>query len=105
MVGEAFTKLRYDRRVSPRRDATIALAAFALVDDNPDVFQPVAVPPEAYGRARAILQQYGDHSFSYVDALVFDAVERDRSIRRVLTVDGADFRSFRFSRPVEIVTP
>jgi len=105
VVGEAFTKLRYDKRVSPRRDAGTALTVFAMVDDNPDVFSVLAMPATAYGHARTILEKYRDHAFSFVDALIFHMVDHHRSISRVLTVDGSDFRSYRFAHSVEIVTP
>ena len=105
VVGEAFTKLRYDKRVSPKRDAGPALSVFAMVDENPDVFTTVAVTSTAYGHARKILERYRDHAFSFVDALVFHMVDHHRSVSRVLTVDGSDFRSYRFTRTVDIVTP
>ena len=105
VVGEAFTKLRYDKRVSPRRDAGQALTVFAMVDENPDVFSVLAASPTAYGHVRSILEKYRDHAFSFVDALIFHLVDQHRSISRVLTVDGSDFRSYRFARSVEIVTP
>ena len=105
VAGEAFTKLRYDKRVSPRRDAGVALAVLAMVDENPEAFRLVPARDDAYKRARAILAQYRDHAFSFVDAVIFDTVDRHPSVSRVLTVDGADFRSFRFTRPIEVVTP
>ncbi|MFN2569697.1 MAG: type II toxin-antitoxin system VapC family toxin, partial [Candidatus Dormibacteria bacterium] len=71
VVGETFTKMRYDRRVSARRDAGAALAVFRLVDENPDVFQRLSSPPDAYSRAAALLAMYRDQSFSFVDAVVF----------------------------------
>jgi predicted nucleic acid-binding protein len=105
VVGEAFTKLRYDKRVSPRRDAGIALTAFAMTDGNPDTFVRVATPASAHAGARTILTRYRDHAFSYVDAVIFHLVERDASITGVLTVDGLDFRSLRFGHPVDVITP
>jgi hypothetical protein len=44
-------------------------------------------------------------AFSFLDAVIFHIVDHDPSIEHVLTVDGADFRSFRFAHPVNIVTP
>ena len=105
VAGEAFTKLRYDKRVSPRRDAGVALTVFAMISANPDVFRTVAVPASAHDRATRILADYRDHGFSYVDAVVFHIADHDSQISRVLTVDGADFRSYRFSHDVAIVTP
>jgi predicted nucleic acid-binding protein len=105
VVGDAFTKLRYDKRVSPRRDTGVAVTLFALVDGNPDTFRVLSTPAGAYSRARAILTQYFDHLFSFIDAVILHLVDQQPSISRVLTVDGSDFRSYRFARPVEIVTP
>lgn len=105
VVGEAFTKLRYDKRVSPRRDAGPALRVFAMVDENPDAFRTLAMSSTAYGPVRSILEKYRDHAFSFVDAVIFHMVDHHRSIARVLTVDGMDFRSYRFARPVDVVTP
>lgn len=104
-VGEAFTKLRYDRRVSPRRDATAALTVFGLVDENSDLFDLRQVPTDGYTRARDVLSHYVDQSFSFVDAVIFVTVDGDRAIHRVLTVDGRDFSIYRFAHPVRVVTP
>lgn len=105
MIGEAFTKLRYDKRVSPRRDAGVALTVFAMISANPAAFRTLGVPASAHDRAVGILTHYRDHAFSYVDAVVFHLVDANRLISRILTIDGGDFRSYRFTRNVEIVTP
>jgi len=105
VVGEAFTKLRYDRRVSPRRDASIALTIFKLVDGTPDVFEVRPAGRTTYRRARDILTQYIDQAFSYVDAVVFAAVDDDPALHQILTVDGRDFSIYRFAHPVEIIVP
>jgi predicted nucleic acid-binding protein len=76
-----------------------------MVDDNPDVFSTLAMSATAYAHARTILERYRDQAFSFVDAVVFHMVDEHRSVSRVLTVDGSDFRSFRFARSVEVVTP
>ena len=105
VVGEAFTKLRYDRRVSPRKDASIALTVFRLVDENAGLFELRPTNTGTYGTARDILAHYVDQSFSYVDAVVFTVVDADPAIRQVLTVDGRDFSIYRFAHPVEVVVP
>jgi predicted nucleic acid-binding protein len=105
VVGEAFTKLRYDRRVSPRKDARLALSVFKLVDGIPDLFEVRPVGRGAYRRARDILTQYIDQSFSYVDAVVFTVVDDDPTLDQILTVDGRDFTIYRFAHSVEIVMP
>jgi len=75
VLGEAFTKLRYDRHVSPRRDASIALRVFRLVDEAPEVFELRFGDRQTYGDARDILAQYADQSFSYVDAVAFTILD------------------------------
>ena len=105
VAGEAYTALRYDKRVSPRRDGGIALCVFAMIDDNPDTFRTLAVPVAAHGHAQQILACYWDHAFSYVDALIFHMADANPSVSYVLTVDGADFRSYRFERDIHVLTP
>jgi len=105
IVGEAFTKLRYDRRVSPRKDASVALSVFKLVDGIPELFDVRPLGRGAYQRARDILAQYIDQSFSYVDAAVFAIVDDDPTLDQILTVDGRDFSIYRFAHSVEIVMP
>ena len=105
VVGEAFTKLRYDRRVSPRKDASVALTIFKLLDGTPDLFEVRPAGRGTHRRARDILTQYIDQSFSYVDAVVFAAVDDDPTVDHILTVDGRDFSIYRFVHPVEIIGP
>jgi predicted nucleic acid-binding protein len=105
VLGEAFTKLRYDRRVSPRKDAGIALTVFRLVDDSTELFEVRPAGQGAYQKARDILAQYADQSFSYVDAVVFTVVDADPAIHQILTVDGRDFAIYRFAHTVEVVVP
>ncbi len=105
IVGEAYTKIRYDRRVSPRRDATIALTVFRLVEETGGLFEVRPARPESYRAAHGILAQYVDQSFSYVDAVVLSIVDGDPKIRELLTVDGSDFSIYRFAHTVEIVIP
>ncbi len=103
VVGEAFTKLRYDRRISPRKDASVALSVFRLVDESPDLFEVRPTGRGAYRQARDILTQYIDQSFSFVDAVVFTIVNDDPAVDQILTVDGRDFSIYRFAHSVEIV--
>jgi len=105
VVGEAFTKLRYDRRVSPRKDASVAMSVFRLVDESADLFEVRPAGRGAYFQARDILAQYIDQSFSFVDAVVFTLVNDDPAVDRILTVDGRDFSIYRFAHNVEIVVP
>ena len=105
VVGEAYTKLRYDRRVSPRKDASIALTVFGLVDLSTGLFEVRPAAEGTFQKARTILAQYRDQSFSYVDAVILAVVDDDPAIRQILTVDGRDFSIYRFAHRVEIVVP
>ncbi|MDQ6714016.1 MAG: hypothetical protein M3Z28_12635 [Candidatus Dormibacteraeota bacterium] len=58
-----------------------------------------------YQKARDVLSQYTDQSFSYVDAVVFAVVDADPAIHQILTVDGRDFAIYRFAHRVEVVVP
>jgi predicted nucleic acid-binding protein len=104
VAGEAFTKLRYDRRVSPRRDASVALTVFGLLSER-GLFEVRASDLDQHQRATELLARYKDQSFSYVDALCFVAVDDDRDITRVLTVDRNDFAAYRFGHRVEVAGP
>ena len=105
VVGEAFTKLRYDRRVSPRKDPSVALTVFKLLDGSPDLFEVRPAGRGSHRRAKDVLVQYVDQSFSYVDAIVFAAVDDDPTVHQILTVDGRDFSIYRFAHSVEIIVP
>jgi predicted nucleic acid-binding protein len=105
VVGEAYTRVRYDRAVSPRRDARPALRVFALTGQAQDVFEVRALPSEHHRRAGELLYRYRDHPLSYIDAIVFLSVDDDPRIDRVLTVDRADFTAYQFSRPVVVEAP
>lgn len=105
VVGEAFTKLRYDRRISPRKDAGIALSVFRLVDETPDLFEVRPTGRDAYRQARDILTQYIDQSFSFVDAVVFTIVNDDSAVDQILTVDGRDFSIYQFTHSVQVLVP
>jgi predicted nucleic acid-binding protein len=105
VVGEAFTKLRYDRRISPRKDAGIAMTVFRLVDDTGGLFEVRQSADGSYRKAKDILGHYLDQSFSYVDAVTFAMVDKDPTITQILTVDGRDFSTYRFTHPVEVLVP
>jgi predicted nucleic acid-binding protein len=105
VVGEAYTKLRYDRRVSPRGDGRVAMTVFGLVHESSDAFTVIGPPPGAHLGARALLSRYSDQSFSYVDAIVLLTVDARPEVGAVLTVDGSDFRTYAFAHPIRVLTP
>ena len=101
VIGEGFTKLRYDKRVSGRRDARPALAIFALVAAAPDLFEVRGGPVGGHRRAQALLARYADQAFSYVDALVLLVADDDERADEVLTVDGP-LATYGFSHSVRV---
>ena len=103
-AGEAFTKLRYDRQISGRRDARVALAVFSMLDVAPELFVVRNSTADCYQRARELLTKYVDQAFSYIDAIVLMAAEDDRDVRTLLTVDSS-LATFAFSHPVAVELP
>jgi hypothetical protein len=67
VAGEAFTKLRYDRRLSGRHDERPALAVFSLFATNPEVFELRGMPGGSRHRGVEVLARYVDQNFSWVD--------------------------------------
>jgi len=104
VLGEAFTKLRYDRRISGRRDARPALGLFGLLDADPDLFDIRSLPDNSYRRSRELLTKYVDQSFSYVDAIVLLTVDDEGHAGRLLTVDQS-LSSYRFGHRIAVVMP
>jgi hypothetical protein len=104
VAGEAFTKLRYDRRISGRGDARAALAVFDMLAADPGLFEIRGMPSEAYSRSLELLAGYVDQAFSYVDAIVLLIADDDRRADVVLTVDSS-LAVYRFRHPVSIATP
>jgi predicted nucleic acid-binding protein len=81
------------------------MTVFRLVDESIELFDVRRPDQRAYRRARDILAQYRDQSFSYVDAVVFTVVDADLAIDQILTVDGRDFAVYRFGHDVEVIVP
>jgi predicted nucleic acid-binding protein len=104
VAGEAFTKLRYDRRVSTRGDARPALMVFGLLSSDRSLFELRSLPVESYRRTVALLASYVDQAFSWIDAVVLLTAEDDRRIERLWTVD-ASLAAYAFSHQVVVSTP
>jgi predicted nucleic acid-binding protein len=104
VAGEAFTKLRYDRRISGRRDARPALAVFNLLATNPEVFEMRAMPGSSRFRAVEVVAKYVDQNFSWVDAIVLLSADDDRHVQALWTVDSS-LSAYRFSHHVTLSTP
>lgn len=99
VAGEAFTKLRYDRPVSGRRDARPALSVFGLLAADSELFEVRGMPNESHRRAVELLARYVDQAFSWVDAIVLLSADDDRRVQRLWTVDST-LGAYRFSHPV-----
>ena len=80
VAGEAFTKLRYDRRISSRGDARTALSVFGLLEAGQDLFEIRGMPNDTFRRAVTLLARYVDQSFSWVDAIVLLRADDDRRV-------------------------
>jgi len=101
VAGEAFTKLRYDRRVSGRRDARLALTVFSLLAADSDLFEIRSMPRESHRRSVDLLARYVDQTFSWVDAIVLLSADDDRGVERLWTVDST-LSAYRFSHQVVV---
>lgn len=104
VAGEAFTKLRYDHRVSSRGDARPALTVFGLLSSDPRIFQLRGLPLQSYRRTIELLAKYIDQAFSWIDAVVLLTADDDRRVERVWTVDGS-LAAYAFSHRVDVSTP
>jgi hypothetical protein len=104
VAGEAFTKLRYDRRISGRGDARLGLTVFGLLEAGSTVFEVRGMPHESLRRSVALLAKYVDQSFSWVDAIVLLSADDDRRVDRLWTVDSS-LAAYRFSHGVAVSTP
>jgi hypothetical protein len=104
VAGEAFTKLRYDRRISGRGDARAALAVFDMLTADPALFEVRGMPLEGHRRSIELLAGYVDQAFSYVDAIVLLIADDDRRADTLLTVDSS-LAAYRFGHTVSISTP
>lgn len=105
VAGEAYTKLRHDRRVSPRRDAGVALLVFGLLQSDSRLFRTLGMPNEAYQRSQKLLKRYRDQNFTYVDAIVFLTADDESTVEEVLTVDDQDFQTYSFERSIDVNSP
>ncbi|TMD32688.1 MAG: hypothetical protein E6I95_10390 [Chloroflexi bacterium] len=101
VAGEAYTKLRYDRRVSGRHDARPALTVFSLLAADSKLFEMRSMPSESYKRSIELLARYVDQTFSWVDAIVLLSADDDRGVERLWTVDST-LSAYRFSHQVVV---
>jgi hypothetical protein len=104
VAGEAYTKLRYDRRVSGRRDARPALTVFGLLAADSELFEIRGMPSESHRRSVDLLARYVDQTFSWVDAIVLLSADDDSRVERVWTVDST-LGTYRFSHQVLVSSP
>ena len=104
VAGEAFTKLRYDHRVSGRRDARPALTVFGLLAADSELFEIRGMATESHRRSVELLARYVDQSFSWVDAIVLLSADDDHRVERLWTVDSS-LGAYRFSHRVVISSP
>ncbi len=104
VIGEAYTKLRYDRRVIGRGDARPALTVFGLLAADSELFEIRGMPDESHRRSVGLLARYVDQAFSLVDAIVLLSADDDRRVERLWTVDST-LGTYRFSHQVLVSSP
>jgi hypothetical protein len=104
VAGEAFTKLRHDRRVSGRHDARAALTVFGLLAADSELFELRGMPDESYRRSGELLATYVDQGFSWVDAIVLLCADDDRQVDGLWTVD-ASLAVYHFSHQISLSSP
>ena len=104
VAGEAYTKLRYDRRVSGRHDARPALAVFGLLAADSELFEIRSLSIESHRRSADLLARYVDQSYSWVDAIVLLGADDDGGVERIWTVDST-LSAYRFSHHVVVSSP
>jgi len=104
VAGEAYTKLRYDRRVSGRHDARPALTVFGLLAADSELFELRSMPSDSLRRSAELLVKYVDQSFSWVDAIVLLNADDDPGVERLWTVDSS-LSAYRFSHHVAVSSP
>jgi len=104
VAGEAYTKLRYDRRVSGRHDARPALTVFGLLAADSELFEIRGMPGESHRRSVDLLARYVDQTFSWVDAIVLLCADDDHGVEKLWTVDST-FGAYRFSHQVLVSSP
>jgi hypothetical protein len=103
VAGEAYTKLRYDRRVSGRHDARPALTVFGLLAADSELFEIRSMPSESHRRSVELLARYVDQTFSWVDAIVLLSADEDHRVERLWTVDST-LSAYRFSHQVVVTS-
>jgi hypothetical protein len=104
VAGEAFTKLRHDRRVSGRHDARAALTVFGLLAADSELFELRGMPDESYRRSGELLATYVDQDLSWVDAIVLLCADDDREVDGLWTVDTR-LAVYRFSHQIALASP
>jgi hypothetical protein len=104
VAGEAYTKLRYDHRVSGRGDARPALTVFGLLAADSELFEVRGMPSESHRRSMDLLARYVDQTFSWVDAIVLLSADDDRRMESLWTVDST-LGAYRFSHQVLVSSP
>jgi hypothetical protein len=104
VAGEAFTKLRYDRRISSRGDARPALTVFGLLEAGRELFEVRGMPDQSLRRSVALQARYVDQSFSWVDAIVLLSADDDGGVERLWTVDSS-LAAYGFSHQIAVSTP
>lgn len=103
VIAETYDAIRYDRRVSKKKDALPTLAVFDAPAGAGKLITVEFLTEEIERQAIAILRAYPDQNFSFCDAGSFAYIEAAR-IRQIYTLDKRDFRTYKFKRKVTFIS-
>lgn len=97
VIGEAYTLIRV--RVAPSGSAGPALEVLRWARESGVDILPAT--EDDHDQAAAILEQYGEHRLSYVDALLLALAGRHR-VEELITVDARHFHTVRLAHPLTL---
>jgi len=94
VIAEVYDAIRYDRRLSHKKDAKRALAIFDALEASKEFIDVLFTDRNLEQKAIDILRAYSDQDFSFTDATSFAMIE-EKGIKQVLTLDVAHFSTYR----------
>jgi len=95
VVSETYDAIRYDRRISSKKDAKPALLVFEAIEASKEFIKVEFVDEALEQKAKKILKEYPDQNFSFTDATSFAFIEKKR-LKQIFTFDFADFSIYHF---------
>lgn len=102
VVSEVYGAIRYDKRVSRKKDARPALAVFEALSSAAGFISVEFLTEDMENKAIDILRAYPDQNFSFCDACSFAAIDVKR-VSQICTLDQKDFRVYHFKHQVTFI--